>query len=631
MTRLWQTVLALLCGSVTTLFGALAIVPTIILPNFRSDCLPGNEATLLLGRTLGVWCPASDPITNAFYLWRTSPLTELLHRTFFQDSAFTSFEFMFGTLVLFLGLWGLTRISLRTTDQTGATLFKTEATSVLTALFGALSCAVLYGHDRTAFAAISWFPLLLTAVLSARAAPSPILSPASSPFGLKLALIVLASMFLSFSANQLSLLLCASVLLFAVCLSRNCSKSSYGSLLIATATLLPALISLCLIPETPTPWYPQGSQVVPDDEIPGMLRPFFGPLPPVPFIDRWALRADYLSSFHVILIALFAALALSRRFSVSAARVLLLCGTPVALLFFDLRMPEPVSIISPLLVLPRIIPNLFFVPLEHTVIGLAALGLLIATASAHRTLGLVAAPLLGVISLLVLSTPTTEPSSTLDQAHPVSERHQLLLRSPSQFALRAHHWNALGLDRNWILEREDLIRNAHFTRVSKDSAEVTASHHPELSRLMIDGRSKTRWTAGGGSQKGGEWVSVRFSTPLKLDGVELFLGDYVTDFPRGLRVRGAETCDALGTPDSIEASGVVVVESPAWYGGLDFTAQGYPYFRGRHSMRLFFPSSEDFQCLVFEQIGESDGTDWSIAELRILESGKADIVSDADA
>lgn len=638
MNRTVKTALSIVLGASLCVLVAPLIRPDAISPYMRSDCLPGLEAIVVGDRSIEAWCPASDAATNAFFLWRTSPISSALRNVLSPETPLVAFEFSVGLLLIFLGIWCLQyNTEPKCRNGVGAPYQSTLTSDLLRtliAVFGSLSCASLTGSDRVSLAALSWFPLLISCVVLAQSAmcQSHVASeeeststdrPCSTSSALALGALFLCSTFLALSANQLGLVLAIAALLFAKSVAStetNHQCGSKGMLYVALITLVPPLLLLATIPQTPMPWYPQGVQVVPDDEIPGMLRPFFGPLPPVPFIDRWAVKELYIPGFHVVLIALFALLILARRSRTAQRQALLVAGAPIALLFIDLRLPESISIISPLLVIPRVVPELFFIPIENTTIAVAALGILIAALSLKPSLALLNAPLIGVLSLILLPTPPMADKElpTLSNAA-FSERHATLLRSPSQFVLRAHHWDALGKDRNWILEREALIESAEFSRISRDDAQITTSTHAGRAKFLIDDRPKTRWTSGGGRQRGDEWVGLRFSSPRQLDAVELFLGNFVTDFPRGLRVRASASCEAPPRAPGFEQNSEVLLNYPAWYGGLDFTPQGYPYFRGRYSMRLFFPKTEEIQCLLFEQTGESIGTDWSIAEVRILE------------
>jgi hypothetical protein len=280
-----------------------------------------------------------------------------------------------------------------------------------------------------------------------------------------------------------------------------------------------------------------------------------------------------------------------------------------------------VSIISPLLVVPRVIPPLFLIPLEPIVLALATLGtLIIASSFQSAALGLLAPVSLALLAYL-LPAPAHQvlidlPAGAEASAN-IQNRHYELMRSPSAFVLRAHRWDALSPERNWILEREEVITGAEFRRIEKSEVTIEVSTHSEIAERMFDGRAKSRWTSGGGNQSGTEWISLRFHQPRRLDGIELYLGPYVTDFPRGLRLRALEDCEEV-TPPNPELP--VVAEFPRWYGGLDFTPQGYPYFKGRYFTRVIFPETLIVQCLVAEQIAESDGSDWSVAELRVADA-----------
>jgi hypothetical protein len=184
------------------------------------------------------------------------------------------------------------------------------------------------------------------------------------------------------------------------------------------------------------------------------------------------------------------------------------------------------------------------------------------------------------------------------------------------------NWDALGNNRNWILERENIIRNARFEPLGRSDVSVTASHNAEDIPKLFSRDSLERWSPGQGAQRGDEWLLLRFPEIQRLDGIELFLGPYVTDFPRGLRMKSAPECDAESKlPQQGESSLFSAVTNyPAWYGGLEFTPHGLPYFKGRYSVKVYFPATIQSRCILIEQTAASVGTDWSVAGLRVLRS-----------
>lgn len=624
---------------VSILTGALVLflviplfAPTVMSPVLRSDCIQSAESRWL-GLSTPAWCPSYDQSSNAFFLWRPSVVSTLVASTLGSAarvalgiptpslSAYS--DFLAQSLILLVGLVLLLFQILSASSWAERFI----ATSL--AFLGTAGLMFVFGSDQLRGAALGSTALLAAAMhydlrrnLHCTAHPGP---TRNFP-----ALTAIAALFSMFHAHQLSLLCVLAawwIVRFLPGWTRPSeSKGEFGlvshpgnrGLVIGLAL---SLFSLLLVPGPMLPWYPQGSQVVPDDEIPGMLRPFFGPVPAVPFIDRWGLRDWSVAPYQMLLalIVLLTILLLIR--GRHPGRLLVYSALPLGLLLLSVRLPEPVSVISPLLVIPRVLPPLFLIPLEPIVLALTTIGVLIVASSFQSTALGLCAPLVLLLLAHVLPVPPSEAPADLPFRPNLSvdtqNRHYQLMRSPSAFVLRAHRWDALSSERNWILERQEVIIGAEYRRLEKSEVSIEVSSHPERAERMFDGRAKSRWTSGGGKQSGKEWISIRFNQPLQLDGIELYLGPYVTDFPRGLRLRALPACDELTRP---HPELPVVAEYPRWYGGLDFTPQGYPYFKGRYFTRVVFPETLVVQCLLAEQIAENEGSDWSIAEIRVAEA-----------
>ena len=566
---------------------------------------PGCDLSSL--RPSQSWCAMSEPNSNAYYLWRSSPL-QLLAPAALEEPYRERLVF---SLVLFSGLI-LVLFS-------HALSPREQGLGIITAALGTGFIVEVLGGDRVALSSLSLLPWTLA--LLERLTDRPSLVSKS---------MLLAGTFLLIStANQMAPVVMGTAILLQLCFD-HFRRTAGEELRVSTAVersfvaglFLLTLGALLTIPQFSVPWYPQGTQVVPDDEIPGMLRPFWGPLPPVPFINRFALKELLVPNFHLLLVtAALVAIALGARRR-ERSLLLVISGIPLSFLYFDLRAPESMSIISPLLVIPRLIPHLFFFPLETLALGTAALGIVFTLLVRPSFLGVL---ILGMLSFFgpkifppSLTKSPTSVSAPLGQwaDSALFERHLKLLSSPSQFVLSAHQWDALGQNRNWILERENLIRTGKFRTLGPDEVTISASQHAEALPQLFSKSDDSRWTAGQGRQKGNEWIRLRFAATQKLDGIELFLGPYVTDFPRGVRISAAAYCGAEEAPREDAFS--TVVDYPEWYGSLEFTPQGLPFFRGRYSVKIYFPKTIEASCFLIQQTGKDEGSDWSIARIRVL-------------
>ena len=121
----------------------------------------------------------------------------------------------------------------------------------------------------------------------------------------------------------------------------------------------------------------------------------------------------------------------------------------------------------------------------------------------------------------------------------------------------------------------------------------------------VDGRLETRWSTRG-PQKAGDWLQVDLPEATVLAGVELDLGRFSTDYPRGLRVEVADESGAF----------VPVPAGPRFVGPLGWT--------GTHLLRdgvdrvvVSFPPVHA-RSLRLVQTGADPVFDWSVAELRLF-------------
>jgi hypothetical protein len=125
---------------------------------------------------------------------------------------------------------------------------------------------------------------------------------------------------------------------------------------------------------------------------------------------------------------------------------------------------------------------------------------------------------------------------------------------------------------------------------------------------VADRSAHTRWTSNRSQQVGDEVLTFRFSHPTPTRGLELDPGEYSTDFPRGLTVRG-------GPCREEEARQLAYF--PSWQGALSFTTDGFPYFSGQSDVRMLFGKEESVECIFVRQTSAAPFA-WSVAEARML-------------
>ncbi len=122
---------------------------------------------------------------------------------------------------------------------------------------------------------------------------------------------------------------------------------------------------------------------------------------------------------------------------------------------------------------------------------------------------------------------------------------------------------------------------------------------------LLDGRLDTRW-ATRAPQKHGDWLQVDLPEPTLLVGVDLDLGPYRQDYPRGLAL---EIARDDGSWELIPATPFVI--GPLRWAGTHLLREGAE----RVALRF---SPLRIRSLRLIQTGADPVFDWSVAELRLL-------------
>jgi hypothetical protein len=132
-------------------------------------------------------------------------------------------------------------------------------------------------------------------------------------------------------------------------------------------------------------------------------------------------------------------------------------------------------------------------------------------------------------------------------------------------------------------------------------ASFSAKYNDGLLRNMTDGDLITRWHAGR-EQRPGDSMTADLGASNTVDGVELLIGGYVTDFPRQL---------------TIETSIDNEQWSQAWQGNVGVIAISAALEDPRNFTLPFAFEPRPARYVRFTQTGVEDVFYWSIAELRI--------------
>ncbi len=132
-------------------------------------------------------------------------------------------------------------------------------------------------------------------------------------------------------------------------------------------------------------------------------------------------------------------------------------------------------------------------------------------------------------------------------------------------------------------------------------ASFVAKENEALLSNMTDGDMVTRWHAGR-EQRAGDSMTADLGTADTVEGVEMFIGGYVMDFPRQL---------------TIETSLDNQRWSQAWSGNVAPMAMSAALEDPLHYMLPFDFQSRPARYVRFTQTGTEDVFYWSVAELRI--------------
>jgi hypothetical protein len=131
-------------------------------------------------------------------------------------------------------------------------------------------------------------------------------------------------------------------------------------------------------------------------------------------------------------------------------------------------------------------------------------------------------------------------------------------------------------------------------------AAVTASINARDINAVLDGDLATRWHSP--SQSGGEWVTADLGVETRVSAVELCLGAYPGQYPRGLVV---------------EVSAGGGVWSPVYTGGTALETYDAA-LRSPREVPVTLPVHRDHVRFIRLRQTAADSHGWSIVELRIL-------------
>ena len=543
-----------------------------------------SQGSPLLG-----WTPTVNLETNQYLMWRADGLSRLFAPLIPIQEALK--PAMMSILTLLFGTCLICRVSC-------TSIGTNPRWGWIVGVLPALITLGVTGADSVLLGALAWVPLLSLFLSAIFLVSKAGLLRAALP------LIVISgvvSLTCATSANHLAPLaaLCAVLLAQRLQGEAGAFPSFPNSLLGIGIAILPALAMVTNIPAAPFPDYHQLAHVVPDDGLPGIIRPLIGLDYPIQVIDRTVIKSSLsLTSVAITGLSLFALV-----FSGISSALTLACTLGI-LGVLDTVLPEAYAQIAPIGALSRLIPWGTTVAYTPYLVAFGAWLLSVTVITTSKRL--VAIPV--VLTLLIVA------HASQTRGYPYEIRRygyaSITEVSPSAAVVK-HIAQAITADSSEMLKRP-LLQD--FTPSAQSLGNFSTSLKTSLNPLkgalaaVTDGDPKTRWTTGQSAQHGDEIVEIIFNTPILVGGIELDTGEFTTDFPRGLEVTGTSA-----TKDGTTCA----ASFPSWQGSVTRTPKGSLYFTGQHEVQVIFPAPCLLKSISIKQTGKAT-FDWSIAEIKIL-------------
>ncbi len=340
-------------------------------------------------------------------------------------------------------------------------------------------------------------------------------------------------------------------------------------------------IAFVMALHTPLPSFPNlphYARVVPDDGVPGIFRPQVGPDLPIQVIAQ-----SFPGYFQVASIALMLMLCVfasrrraERRFEWSPLTVFVFTAAMITAL--DLMVSTHVASLLPFQGLRRAVPGLILYA-PHAIL-LSCCGIILT-----QRLSLSPRAMAMVTALTLIVSPFILPITGIANAP----------------------WSQLSLEQT--VQRSVIARSATPSkRMALPPETVIYSNLGVIDKnLLTDRNPGTRW---GAPQKNNPWIEFNFGSSITVGGIFLDIGSFTTDFPRGLHFTNA--CGAGSVPSEAWEYNL-----KHWYGPIQRSQDGFPYFGAEQRVHVIFPEPVLLQCLTITATAESN-FDWSVAEVRLL-------------
>ena len=371
-------------------------------------------------------------------------------------------------------------------------------------------------------------------------------------------------------------------------------------------TLIALIIATTTIsPSPPNLDYPAHTRVVDWEEATELAPPLIGPYSPIQYVDIRSMQSQIMGPLIVLgSIAAFGSIFGSSR---RLARIALVGSLLIGWDLIPIRRIHESSILQ---ALSRLLPYHTMYPITWLVAAIIPLILSIVAIQAHRIFFHIAW-IFGIGAIAILAGGV--PDSSVPSFGKLSIERQLpqALFTPSRLVVKQSE-----------LQLNALLRYKKTTAhpLSDFRAEIAASNNSSDAQQLLYGEiNGGRWTSGGGSQQGSEWLALRLKDPQKLVGIVLDSASYVLDFARGIEVFGSLHCneDSIKAPQNSQLTPLIEINH--WLGPIEISQTGLPYYGPLTNMPLYFGEQKELQCLFVRQTGTALN-DWSVTSIRLLTS-----------
>lgn len=462
---------------------------------------------------------------------------------------------------------------------------------------------VLYasGIDPLVLATVAWAPLcatLLYKVLHTRAS------------WLTCTALIFSTAELAYSANSTALLASALALLLLKIATINRGNPIITNSVRVWSSIVLFLPSIWVIVSLPEPSFfdiPVTAHVLSHDPSNDSIYvPLVGPTPIFPIVD-YRHTYSVIGPISSILLGIVGLLLLMRQKVLGPWwKLVIALLVLLTLIRCTPLLPEPITAISPLLSISRIVPWASYYALPSILLAMAALltGIIIC---------LVTPPWISVLTSLsfcVVSTLVSPHHLQPLRYDSISRKAPQLasaLQSPSSAIIRNLQGDSPNLLSN--LRRTEEILGNQPINIVKLGATVTIEPHPTPATIEQARRREPqgRWSTRTGSQKGNEVLKISLPKSMTIRGIDLDPGRYFSDYPRGLHIVGNDCSSENST---------TLTTINNWHGALRLTPLGLPFYDVPHHVRIVFPKTHNVRCLTVKQTGRAP-VDWSVAKIKL--------------